>query len=277
MKRPTLFLLLGILFLIPPAIAAAQGLVPCNGPECQACDLVSLADNILDFLVMISAFIAAIMFAVAGLKLATSAGNESKVSQAKEGMTSIIIGFIILLAAWLIVDTIMKTFTTGQGRLGTWNDIECVRLPEYKETSMDELPNDPAVYSGAMGVGDLVLSDDAVARLNAAGIGVKPGAGLDGLQPHVLDQVIRLNQTCNCNVLITEGTKGTHQTGTFSHGNGFKLDLRTRDNPELVGYVKSLPSAGAWKDGTQLFYDSASCGTYAVEGDHVDVVYRPSC
>ena len=136
MKKASTFVFLGLFFLIPPMIVAAQGLglVPCNGPECQACHLVSLADNILDFLVMISAFIAAIMFAVAGLKLATSAGNASKVSQAKESMTNILIGFIILLAAWLIVDTIMKVFTTGEGRLGTWNDIECVELPVYKIT-----------------------------------------------------------------------------------------------------------------------------------------------
>lgn len=123
-----------------PAAAFAEGLIPCGGKgevECQACHLVVVGDRIIDLLITVSAAIGAIMFAVAGLRMVTSAGNEGAITKAKESMTNVVIGFIILLAAWLIIDTIMKTFATGDSRFGTWNKIECVELPVYEDRSED--------------------------------------------------------------------------------------------------------------------------------------------
>lgn len=141
-KTMRIFLLTFVVFSIfaLPVAVTAQGLVPCGGagqPECQACHLVILADTIIDFLITISAAIGAILFALAGLKMATSGGNETAVSDAKKSMTNIVIGFIILLAAWLIVDTIMKTFAVGDSRFGTWNKIQCVDLPRYAEIAQE--------------------------------------------------------------------------------------------------------------------------------------------
>ena len=136
--------LLVVAFSLPSAVSAA-GLIPCGGPnelECQACHLVQLGDRIIDFLVSISAALGAIMFAIAGLKMATSGGNQSAVSSAKETMTNVVIGFIILLAAWLIVDTVMKAFVDTskfqKAGFGVWNQIQCKKLPVYSEGSDEE-------------------------------------------------------------------------------------------------------------------------------------------
>lgn len=60
-----------------------------------------------------------------------SAGNAGAVSQAKEMIVNTIVGFVILLAAWLIVDTIMKTFVNQAVLVGPWNQIQCVAQPGY--------------------------------------------------------------------------------------------------------------------------------------------------
>ncbi len=65
----------------------------------------------------------------AGLKLVVSAGNPSAMSDAKKMLTNVLIGFVIVLSAWLIVDTIMKAllnpnYESGEIEFGPWNQLE---------------------------------------------------------------------------------------------------------------------------------------------------------
>lgn len=122
----------GILFIffgvITPVVAFGQnGLVPCNGPECNACHLVALSQNVLEFLIAVSVILAAIVFAWAGLRMVTAGGNEAQISAAKGMFSNVVIGLILVLAAWLIIDTIMKLFVEdGRTELGPWNQIHCI-------------------------------------------------------------------------------------------------------------------------------------------------------
>ena len=61
------------------------------------------------------------MFAVAGWKMLTgkTLGESDKISEAKKVLWNVIIGLVIILAAWLLVDTIMRTLTTSQA----WSNI----------------------------------------------------------------------------------------------------------------------------------------------------------
>lgn len=137
MKNRLLAFGLAAVVLSVPVIAFAAGLVPCGGPgepACQACYVVSLVNNIIKFLIQIGVVIAVILFAVAGIKLATSGGNASAVSSAKSIFTNVIIGFLILLASWLIIDTVMKVFAKGlqlttDAPFGVWNEIQCTQQP----------------------------------------------------------------------------------------------------------------------------------------------------
>jgi len=99
------------------------GLVPCDGTECNQCHLVRLADNVIGWLIMFLTVVAVIALVIAGFKLVTSGGNPSALQAAKETLINILIGFILVLAAWLIVDTLLKA-ATGQG-LEKWGQVEC--------------------------------------------------------------------------------------------------------------------------------------------------------
>lgn len=135
MKRKTLFLLIAILA-VTPVVAAAAGLVPCGGPgepACQMCYFVTLMDKIIGWLVAILSVIVSIVIVVAGLKMVTSSGNVSAKEDAKRLVTNAIIGFIIVLAAWLLVDIIMRMLLTGEdGSIedyGPWSTIQCTIQP----------------------------------------------------------------------------------------------------------------------------------------------------
>ena len=116
------------LLLIPNALFAAglfpDSLVPCNGPDCTICSFVQLGQNILNFSIGISIFIGGIIFAWAGLKMVMSAGNMNEVAAAKKMFTNVVVGLLIVLASWLIINTLMNFFT-DQDKIGPWNEVQC--------------------------------------------------------------------------------------------------------------------------------------------------------
>ena len=73
---------------------------------CDFEDLVALAQILIEWLIYISVSVAAIMFTYAGYLYVTAAGSEEQVKKAHEIFRNVFIGFILVLAAWLIVYTI---------------------------------------------------------------------------------------------------------------------------------------------------------------------------
>lgn len=271
-----------VMFLVPLSSVDAQagGFVPCDGPTCSACDLVSMINRIIVWLFGFVFVVFAVLMVVAGFGLVTSGGNQSALDAAKSKFQNALIGIIIMMAAWLIVDTLLRAILAGgTGQIlnyGPWSEVRCFvqEVPqEFVESSpepADSVPTEPSVPGET---GTRLSQSEAEARLRAAGISIKPGAGLEGIRSGTIDGVIALRNSCGCNITVTEGTGGTHSNGTYSHANGYKLDLRTRDNPTLVNYIRNTyQPAGTWSDGTPLYRNGNA--TYAMESDHIDVVYR---
>lgn len=125
--------------LVLPMLAWAQaadgGLVPCGDkgePACQTCHVVDLMNNVTGWLVGVLSVAAAIMFVVAGYRLVTAGGNQSTMKSAKDMIVNVMIGFVIVLGAWLFIDLIMKVLIGGgaEAEIGPWNAIQCVEQPE---------------------------------------------------------------------------------------------------------------------------------------------------
>lgn len=122
--------------LLTPYLVSAQ-LVPCEGfgPNgCNACHLVDLAQNVINFLITLSIGLAVLAFSWAGILMVTAAGNEGQVTKAKGIFTNVLIGITIALAAWLIIDTVMKLLVQDNlGGFGPWNTIQCVQQPTLND------------------------------------------------------------------------------------------------------------------------------------------------
>lgn len=115
------------LSLIPVTSFAAAGLpdriVPCDGVgsnPCTLCHLVQLAQNLLNSAVFLAVFMSAILFAYAGWLYLTNEALHAQ-QEARGLFRDVVIGLIIILAAWLVVDTLMKTLTGGQYL--PWNSV----------------------------------------------------------------------------------------------------------------------------------------------------------
>jgi Type IV secretion system pilin/Peptidase M15 len=118
----------------------------CTGLDCSACNVVSMANGLIIWLVGILFVVFALLLAIAGVRLVTSGGNHHALDEAKSSFMNAIIGFIIILAAWLIVDTIMRGLVGRPGQEGMiggeatgwlfWSEIEC---SEQRESVLEDV------------------------------------------------------------------------------------------------------------------------------------------
>lgn len=262
----SLFIIFGIFVVVSPVLAA--GLVPCEGPDCQACHIVQLGQKTITWFISLAAGITALVFAIGGLKMVMAGGDTGSVSSARQMMTNAVVGFVILLASFLIIDTALKLFTGN--KLGPWNTIQCVAQPERTTTQTTA----PVTTTPGTAAAGKMTDADARALLAGSGVTVNKteaqGTSLEGINQATVADAIQLHNNCNCNIVITGGTEGgVHSNGTMSHGNGYKYDVRP--NSTLDTYITTnYTNAGTRSDGAAL-YRAPNGSLYAREGDHWDV------
>ena len=94
---------------------------PLSNVPCTFSSFVGLANTIIKFFIILGTSVFTIMFMLAGFEYLTANGNSGKISKAHSYFFDSIIGFVIMLAAWLFVDFILsallKSGTAGDYRL----------------------------------------------------------------------------------------------------------------------------------------------------------------
>lgn len=102
-----------------------EKLVPeCTGDICGYCDILPLIQNIIGFAIYLAVIVATLMFVYAGFIYLTARGNPDRLKKAHGIFWNVFFGLIFVLAAFLIVDTVMKAFIK-ESKFGPWNKIEC--------------------------------------------------------------------------------------------------------------------------------------------------------
>lgn len=82
---------------------------PGGGRICGFGDLITLVQNIIEYIFILVIPITAIVFAYAGYLYLTSGGNSGKREKAKLAMINVVIGVIVIMSAWLIVTLIVNS------------------------------------------------------------------------------------------------------------------------------------------------------------------------
>lgn len=103
---------------LSPILVSGAGLVPCDGTNESPCNyqsLIILANKIINFLLEASVIIAMLLFTYAGFQLAFSGGDTGAMSKAKAIFWSALKGLVIALAAWLIIETILRVLLKEGG------------------------------------------------------------------------------------------------------------------------------------------------------------------
>ena len=117
--------LAGMFFVFSPALAFAAGLperiVTCNGVDCNVCDIAIVAQNVLNTAIFILVALSAVLFAWAGWKMLIAQGDTESYSAGKRIFGNVVLGLVILLMGWIVIDTLMRTMLGSD--FGPWNKI----------------------------------------------------------------------------------------------------------------------------------------------------------
>jgi len=93
---------------------------------CNLCHIVILANNVINLLIKLAGIFALLALVVGGFLYVISAGDVSSISNAKNGITKALWGFVIILIVWILINILMVIFgfedPFGDGR---WNVINC--------------------------------------------------------------------------------------------------------------------------------------------------------
>ena len=122
-RRAFLLIVLGATVLLPFGFLYAAGIIPCQGDACQLCSVIQLGQNVINFLMVLGVAVGVLMISIGGIQLVLSQGNESAKEKAKSRVWNVVIGFVIILTAYLIVNTVL-TALTGKSLQG-WA-VSCV-------------------------------------------------------------------------------------------------------------------------------------------------------
>lgn len=199
------------------------GFLDCDGVDCSACNLVYTANQLIIWLFGIIFMIFAVLMAIAGFGLVTSGGNQAALESAKSKFVNAIIGLIIVMGAWLFVDTIMKGLLSGgTGEIsgyGPWSDVECYKqnLPTKWLGDPQSDPNAPPpvgpLPSGCSGGTCVALSAPCK---NSASCSVSPS---------IVDKINNFHNAAGVSgARITEAMPPTRSHKSECHNNGTCVD-----------------------------------------------------
>ncbi len=79
--------------------------------SCDFCDSLVVARNIINLLVELAIAISVAMMVYGAIRMMLSVGSPERVKSARDTITSALVGLLITLAAWLIVNTFLHILT----------------------------------------------------------------------------------------------------------------------------------------------------------------------
>lgn len=110
-KTKKIAIFFGLFFLF--SMASAQGIVHCGNPDQEPCNLVDLfilVGNVIDFLLLnLLIPLAVLWVTIAGVTMVTSAGDPTKFEKAKKMLFYSVVGVLVALMSFIIVETFVKT------------------------------------------------------------------------------------------------------------------------------------------------------------------------
>ncbi len=266
------FLALLITFFALPADAYAQfgPIVPevCRTCPCGFGGVLAIIQNVVNFLIGIGIIIATLIIVWGGILYVLSPANPENRSTANKMLINAVVGLLITLSAWLIVDFVMKTLYGGQ--FGPWNSIlisgtgpSCVEVTNAPEslfegsitaipgqTSNPGSPNGSvSTRGGCTGDGSNAACVSLSPEVSCSASGCKVDAGLKAALAG-----IQTNQGWT----VTEGFPPSRNHRATCHQNGTCVDVAFRPREYTADSAVAFARA-AQARGLRVVFETDNC------------------
>lgn len=287
LKLLSISTLLNILLL--PNSAFAKGFINCSGATCSACNFVDLANELLGWLISMAFLFFAVLAVIAGFNLVTSGGKPDALTDAKQKFVNAFIGLIIILAAFLLVDNVMRALLTNPNDVyvgyGPWSEVKCgsqtqptyIREGAHTYANAAEFaaesvgitpPSSPSAGSLTQAQAEALLPSGQFTLVSSGSCTDRTKlncTSLDGIKPNTITRITELQSAVGVPFTITGGTEAGHANSTYSHGNGYKVDIRPTQalNDHIYNNFTKI--------GPTKYQDKNGNTYYRHEPDHWDV------
>ena len=84
------------------------------GGECGWKEFILLGQKIINYLILLTIPLAAVTFAYSGFLIMTAGGDAGQVKKGKDMFTKVAIGIAWVLAAWLVINTILTALVGSE-------------------------------------------------------------------------------------------------------------------------------------------------------------------
>lgn len=245
--RTALYFALATLLLAAPSMtfAASAGffgpVIPqsgscfCNGGPLDWGCMLQVIQNLVRLTVSLGVILCVVWIAFAGFSLIVSRGNPEALSTAKTRILNSLIGIVVILCSWLVVDFVMQALYnpdaafSGQN-IGPWNDIlagsgsdYCIQTTIPGNITLGQLTTgtpsngstDATGASFVTGTGTGSCNPQTVAAAAAAG-----GYQLSAAQANALACIAKPESTCGTNT-----TGARTQSGAYTSAGGPWQDI----------------------------------------------------
>jgi len=183
-----------------PLVSYAAGLVPCGGAgeaPCQLCHFVILIKSVMGWLALVLGIAVVLMIMISGLQLVTSLGNTAVMERVKKMLSSVLIGWVLVLAAWLIVDGFLKTFTDSSN-IGIWSTIQCTTQPDAIKWSRETASGDNKVVLAPSDVSGRVAAITSSGSLQTDISNAAVAAGITSSEQVDILKALISQESSNC-------------------------------------------------------------------------------
>jgi len=231
--------------------------------------------GVYQYAIGIVGILSAVVLMFGGIIWLTAGGNAAQIGNAKAWIGASLTGLVIALCSYMILYLVNPDLTIFKP-LG-------IKLAKYEGPA--------APKAGALGEGAArTLLTQASQSSGSRGIGIKPACpangpytncvNLLGINSTTLNEIINLSKICTTcaayEVFITGGTEPGHSdNGTYTHANGYKVDLRSSTN--LDNYIKNnFTKIETRSDGAEQ-WQALDGAIYAYEtsgGAHWDITVK---
>lgn len=146
MRKHLFFLLLivltGLVIATPIGASNQTTLIPKSGScadegDCTPLDFVALFVRGADIIVGLSGTASILMFVYGGFLMITAYGNDSRIKQGKDVLVATVIGILIVMLAWTLINLVINALYGGSPD-SAWYQItnggEVNKIPENKPT-----------------------------------------------------------------------------------------------------------------------------------------------
>ena len=170
----------------------------------------------------------------------------------------------------------MIDFRTRLGQRFPWATVGATLAAIVVVAAVTQVPQE------ADASGRKLTHAQAASRLRAANITWSSSGGcsnrynrtctsFEQINSGTIDGIITLKRASGCAINITGGTEVGHAGGTYSHWNGYKVDITP--NACISNYItRNFTYIGRRGDGAAM-YRSAAGNIYARESSHWDILY----